>query len=59
MLEAPGNDLNEELRYWTKKDLIELNNSITFDGNFMNITVQLRGDDFQKDEFFSWAAINR
>ena len=43
----------------TKKDLIELNNSITFDGNFMNITVQLRGDDFQKDEFFSWAAINR
>ena len=24
MIEAPRNDLNEELRYWTKKDLIEL-----------------------------------
>ena len=24
MIEAPRNDFNEELRYWTKKDLIEL-----------------------------------
>ena len=42
----------------TKQDLVDLNNSITFDGKLMNINVQLRGKDFKDSDFFSWAAMN-
>ena len=39
----------------TKKDLVDLNNSMAFDGKFMNINIQLKGKDFEKSDFFSWA----
>ena len=39
----------------TKQDLVDLNNSMTFDGKLMNINVQLRGEDFSSSDFFSWA----
>jgi secreted Zn-dependent insulinase-like peptidase len=42
----------------TKQDLVDLNNSMTFDGKLMNINVQLRGKDFKDSDFFSWAAMN-
>tara|TARA_B110000483_G_scaffold136729_1_gene163506 strand:+ start:239 stop:3043 length:2805 start_codon:yes stop_codon:yes gene_type:complete len=42
----------------TKKDLVDLNNSMTFDGKLMNINIQLRGKDFNNSDFFSWAAMN-
>ena len=42
----------------TKQDLVDLNNSMTFDGKLMNINVQLRGEDFSSSDFFSWANIS-
>jgi secreted Zn-dependent insulinase-like peptidase len=42
----------------TKQDLVDLNNSMVFDGKLMNINVQLRGKDFNDSDFFSWAAMN-
>ena len=42
----------------TKQDLVDLNNSMTFDGKLMNINVQLRGKDFKNSDFFSWANMN-
>ena len=41
----------------SKEDLVSLMNSIIFDGNFMNVLIQLKGDDFKKTEFFSWSAL--
>ena len=43
----------------SKEDLIKLNNSMVFDGNFMNVVVQLKGSDFEDTEFFSWSALNQ
>ena len=42
----------------TKQDLVDLNNSMAFDGKLMNINIQLRGKDFNNSEFFSWANMN-
>jgi protease-3 len=42
----------------TKQDLVDLNNSMTFDGKLMNINVQLRGKDFKNSDFFSWTNMN-
>ena len=40
----------------SRDDLIKLNNSFVVDGEFMNMTVQIRGKDFRDTAFFSWDA---
>ena len=40
----------------SRDDLIKLNNSFVVDGEFMNLTVQIRGKDFRDTAFFSWDA---
>ena len=35
----------------SKEDLVSLMNSIVFDGNFMNVLIQLKGDDLIRQNF--------
>ena len=38
----------------TKEDLVILMNEIFLQGQFMNTTVQIRGEDFKDTPFFNW-----
>ena len=38
----------------SRQDLINLNNKFIVDGEFMNVTVQIRGNDFRDSSYFSW-----
>ena len=38
----------------SKQDLVNLNNKFIVDGEFMNVTVQIRGNDFRDTSYFSW-----
>tara|TARA_Y100000766_G_scaffold15023_1_gene10706 strand:- start:463 stop:1089 length:627 start_codon:yes stop_codon:yes gene_type:complete len=38
----------------TRQDLVNLNNKFIIDGEFMNVTVQIRGNDFRDTSYFSW-----
>ena len=42
----------------SKNDLVNLNNDFIGNGQYMNITVQIRGNDFKNTPYFSWNAIN-
>ncbi len=38
----------------SRQDLINLNNKFVVDGEFMNVTIQIRGNDFRDTSYFSW-----
>ena len=38
----------------SRQDLVNLNNKFILDGEFMNVTVQIRGNDFRDTSYFSW-----
>ena len=38
----------------SRQDLINLNNKFIVDGEFMNVTIQIRGKDFRDEPYFSW-----
>ncbi len=38
----------------SRQDLINLNNKFIVDGEFMNVTIQIRGNDFRDTSYFSW-----
>jgi len=38
----------------SRQDLINLNNKFIVDGEFMNVTIQIRGKDFRDAPYFSW-----
>jgi secreted Zn-dependent insulinase-like peptidase len=38
----------------TKDDLVALMNQIFLQGQYMNTTVQIRGEDFKNTPFFNW-----
>jgi protease-3 len=42
----------------SKNDLVKLNNDFVGNGKYMNITVQIRGNDFKDTPYFSWNAMN-
>ena len=42
----------------SKNDLVNLNNDFVVNGKYMNITVQIRGNDFKDTPYFSWNAMN-
>jgi protease-3 len=38
----------------SRQDLVNLNNKFILDGEFMNVTIQIRGNDFDDSSYFSW-----
>ena len=42
----------------SKTDLVNLNNEFVRNGKYMNITVQIRGNDFNDTPYFSWDAMD-
>lgn len=55
-------DTDEQIRNFiaqtSKTDLVNLNNEFVRNGNYMNITVQIRGNDFNDTPYFSWDAMD-
>jgi protease-3 len=42
----------------SRQDLIDLNNNFVMNGQFMNLTVQIKGKDFKDTAYFSWDALD-
>ena len=42
----------------SRQDLINLNNNFVLNGQFMNLTVQIKGKDFKDTPYFSWGALD-
>ena len=55
-------DTNKQIREiianTSKNDLVSLNDSFIGNGEYMNITIQIRGQDFKDTPYFSWDAVN-